>query len=308
MDAPLAAWLADHHGVVSRVWLFNEGYTLNHIRAMLDSGLLVSLQRGVYVTSCSPRTPHQRLVALAMKYGAVASHITAGHEWGFRRLGGPSQVHVTVLRNQRTVVEDVAVHMSSSLTEADIVRRDDGVVLTSPARTVFDLASLLTPPRLESVLEQCLSDKKFTLDTLVAVGERLSESGRDGTKRFAELIAARPKEQRPVGSDLELRFERAWNGSGLPRLERQRPLRVTKGPTLHPDFAEPQRRFLIEVDHATFHGGRHDRAKDHWRDRQYRLLGWHCERVTNHDINERLAETVTNLARAYYRRPTFAAD
>ena len=304
MDPILATWLAAHHGVVSRRWLIAGGYSPGQIRGMLQAGLLVSVQQGVYVAACSPRSLQQRLVALSLKYHAVASHLTAGQEWGFRRLGRPTAPHVTVPHGQRTTAAGVTVHMCRSLSPADVIRRHDGVVLTSPARTVFDLASLLPAASLESIIEQGLCDQRFTIETLTSVGHRLGTSGRAGSKLFADVLGSRPAGQRPVGSHLELRFIRAWDAAGLPSLERQRPIRLPTGVVLHPDFAEPRRRLLIEVDHATFHGGHQQNMNDRWRDRQYHLLGWRSERVTNDDITHRLPQTIAELALIYNALPS----
>lgn len=312
MDSALANWLADHHGVVSRAWLTEAGYTPGRIRSLLETGMLVAMQRGVYIAACSPRSERQRLATMCVAYDAVASHTSAGSEWRFRRLGRPTGLHVVFPQgahvNPRRRCHapdsiDVTVHHSANLLPCDIQRQDDGILVTSPARTVFDLSSVLRPHNLESVIEQGLSENRFTIDDLVRIGERLCRRGREGSTRFNEVLGSRPKDQRPAASDLEVRFARAWEAARLPRLERQHPVPLASGVILHPDFAEPGRRFLVEVDHSTWHAGRQENMTDRWRDRQYHLLGWHSERVTEDDINRRLAVTISELASVYHALP-----
>lgn len=222
MDSALATWLADHHGVVSRAWLTSAGYTRGRIRSLLDTGTLVVMQRGVYVASCSPRFERQRLATMCIAYDAVASHVTAGREWGFRRLGRPTGLHIVLpegthvsprRRCHAPDLIDVTVHHTANLVPSDIQRRDDGILVTTPARTVFDLSAVLRPHNLESVIEQGLCEKQFTIDDLTDVGERLSRRGREGSARFNEVLGSRPKDQRPAASDIEVRFARAWDAA-----------------------------------------------------------------------------------------------
>ncbi len=96
---------------------------------------------------------------------------------------------------------------------------------------------------------------------------------------------------------------------GLRKLSRYRDihLSIMRGELVHPDVAEPSRRFIVEVDHAEWHSRREASQYDRWRDRQYHLLGWHSERVSDRDIDERLPETVKELSRIYWALPSVGA-
>lgn len=320
MEPTLAAWLSKNHGVVSRTWLTQAGFSAGRIRSLLDSGTLIAIQRGVYIATSSPRSERQRLMILCMKYSAVASHTSAGRAWGFRRLGKPTGIHVTLPHRKRAFVRplpgdpdglgpglpgdhDVTVHRTSNLMKSDVVTSHDGVLVTSAARTVFDLAAILPAANLESIIEQALASELLTVEDLIRIGQRISHRGRAGSARFNAVLGSRPADQPPVDSDYELRFAHAWTNAGLPPLDRQRPLLLPSGIILHPDFAEPRRRFLIEVDHATWHGGHRENMRDRWRDRQYHLLGWRSERVADEDITHRLPQTIAELATIYHAIP-----
>ncbi len=308
----LAVWLAGHHGVVTRRWLTQHQFTEGQIRGLRASGRLVEFHRGVYVATSAPRTQLQRMVALIEYSHGAISHASAGRLWGFRKLSRYHDIHVSVIKGARRRTEGsgldhVVLHSTSDLPSADLVRRSDGIVYTSAARTVFDLSSMIPDDHLESIIEQGLAKGLFTRTKLLATQARLTRPGRDGAARFNAVLAQRPVTQRPVDSDHELRLVKALEEGGLPPLRRQMPLELVGGQLVHPDLAEPSRRFIIEVDHPAWHSGYEQSRYDRWRDRQYRLLGWHSQRVSDIDIDQRLATTVTDLIAIYQTLPFVSA-
>ena len=306
MEQVLADRLAAQHGVVSRAWLRHRGFSDARMRTMLETGLLIEVHRAVYRAACAPITEPQQIVGLALRYDAAASRATAGRMWGLRKLGPNRGLEVSVPRARRPEYSDARIYATRDQSDRDLLRRPDGVVVTRVPRTVFDLAGRLRPHALESVIEQCLAQKLCTFAELVEVDDRLGRRGRQGSARFSQVLGSRDGKARPVASDYEMRFTQAWEAAGLPPLVRQMPLVLPGGQEIHPDFAEPTRRFLVEVDHRTWHGGHQENMNDRWRDRQCHLLGWHTERVSDDDIDLRLRRTLAELARIYRSLPLAA--
>lgn len=210
----LATCLASHHGVVTRQWLREHLFTDGHVRGLRESGRLVEVHRGVYVATSSGRTQLQRMVALVAYSNGAISHASAGQLWGFRKLSRHSDIHMSVLKGARRRTEGsgldhVVLHSTSDLPSADLVRRSDGIVYTSAARTVFDLSSMIPADLLESIIEQGLAKGLFTRTKLLATQARLARPGRNGAARFNTVLAQRPVTQRPVDSDYELRLVKA---------------------------------------------------------------------------------------------------
>lgn len=311
-ETSLAAWFGSHHGVVTRAWLREHGVTDGQVRQMRESGRILEAHRGVYRSSSAPRTQYQRMVELVACTDGAVSHTSAGQIWGFRKLNRYRDIHLSVAQVvQRRFygegLDDVVLHRSSALPASDVVKRGDGIVLTSPVRTVVDLAAVISEEDLESIIEQGLAMGRFTLTKLLATQDRLALPGRKGAKQLRRVLAGRSLRQRPVDSDYELRLLRALQDEGMPTFERQMPLLLAGGELVHPDLADPTRRFIIEVDHATWHVGEKAKMYDHWRDRQYHLLGWHSERVSDKDIDHRLPETVQELLAIYRSLPAVGA-
>ena len=303
----VGAWLSTHHGVVTSIELRKMGLTPDQIRRLLRTKVLVPYAKGVYRLRAAPETEDQRAaLACAVHGGVLLSHQSAGRVWGLRGLGADRRLHVTLPGRTKRLVPGAVVHWSHRMHAVDIVERPDGIRVTSPPRTAFDLAWGLSDERLASVIEQLLHDRRCTIPTLFATARRLRASGRNGSDRFGRVLQSRPAWLRPVGSDLELRFERAVLDAGLPRPVRQQAIVLADGHVIHPDFYWPDFREVVEIDHITWHGGKLDSTYDKRRDRQLRRLGINVTRFTDSEIGDDMVRVISDL-RAILQRSRVAA-
>jgi very-short-patch-repair endonuclease len=296
LTRPVLAWLADHHGVIALSDLNRLGVTPKQRRLALRTGQLVRDVYGVYRLAGAPRTGAQA-AALACATGpdVVVSHFSAGRQWGLRRLGHDSRLHVVIAGQNHRRLPDVVIHRSHRLDPVDVVERPDGIRYTSPPRTVFDLAGVVSDEQLESIIEQVLHDDLATIPTLHATAARLRQRGRKGSARFGRVIEGRPAWLKPVDSDLELRVEQAVIEAGLPRPLRQHPVWLPNGEMFRLDFYWPNESEALEVDHITWHGGKLDLTADKRRDRLLRRLGIRTTRVTDDDVRHRLPSIISDL-------------
>ncbi len=210
-------------------------------------------------------------------------------------------VHVLGQR-QNAALRDVVVHRTTVLSSGDWTTRDDGIRLLRPVRLAADLARFLDDHDLESVIEQLIDRGLVSVPALYACGRRLAGCGRDGIRRFARVLDARPAWNRPKDSDLEVRLFRALAAHGVVLEPQVRSISaVGYGSPL--DFADPTvRRFGVEVDHVTWHGGRLAAQRDKWRDRQLMRIDWVVVRVTDEDLQQRFNSTVADLVEIHRRR------
>jgi very-short-patch-repair endonuclease len=209
-------------------------------------------------------------------------------------------VHV-LTKVRPTELNDVVVHRTTTLGTTDWVQRDDGTRVLRPVRLAADLARFLDDHDLESVIEQLVDRGLASIPTLHACGRRLAGSGRDGIRRFGRVLNGRPAWNKPKDSDLEVRLFRALAAKGV-ALETQVRVDLGDGQWLHLDGADRARRFGVEVDHVTWHGGRLATQHDKWRDRQVMRIGWIVARVTDDDIARRLSSTVDELCEIHRLR------
>jgi hypothetical protein len=308
----LAHWVRDHHGVVASDELARLGITDGQRRLLVESGVLTVVHEGVYQCAATPDSFESRCAALcAADASLVIACMSAGRLWGLRRCADAPDVHVMTARLTKPVLHGALVHRTSSLPPMDVVVWPDGIRVTSPPRTVFDLARHLGDLDLESVIEQVLDRRHCTVPTLYAVGRRLCRRGRPGSDRFARVMSSRPAWRRPADSHPEVVLRGALASAGLRGLVTQPAVKLPDGSVIHPDLGIPGDGFYIEIDDAAWHAGRLDAAYDRRRDRLVRLTGATVERVDTSDVTGRLAATVSELLaahRAWVTRRSLRAD
>jgi hypothetical protein len=292
---------ARHHGT-TRQRLGELELSPGQIDRLIRDGRLTSAGHGVlYGPGAADSFLGRCAIACAQTDGIVAFP-TAGKIWELRKSPPVAEVHIVVPWARRvTVPSGVVVRRCRHLPDADVVTRADGINVTSPPRTVFDAAALLSRDDLESMIEDALYRKLFVPVTLERLVERVGHPCRDGSRLMARVLAARDVHAQPVASEYELRLEKALRERGFPPLTRQHPIEIAPGIDIHPDLGLPEYGFSIEVDHRRWHDSSEDRAYDSWRDRRLRLLGYWVERVSDLAMDRSMAETVEDLWAAWLR-------
>lgn len=234
--------------------------------------------------------------SLACGRGAVASHLSAGAAWSLPDISdGLPEVSVPIGRRPRPA--GVIVHQKR-LSRRDTTRL--GIIpVTTPARTLIDLASCVSDELLEQGLDDALRRGLVTAERMVA---RLEDAGRaQGVGRLRDLVAARAHSRSVPGSPLETRFERLARRAGVPPLVRQ--YHVTDGRRrAFLDFAWPDLMLAVEVDGYRFHSGRQKWEDDRARGNMLTLLGWRVIHVTARDLDE--PKDLVERLRAAHSRAT----
>jgi hypothetical protein len=185
--------------------------------------------------------------------------------------------------------------------------REDGIRLTSPARTVFDLSKHLKAADLESIIEQGLRRAQFDIPTLYEVGALLCRRGRAGSAMFSAVLTSRPTWRRPADSHPEIELRLALAEVGV-HLEPQVSLTLQDGQIVHPDLGDSTSRFYIEIDDHEWHGSRLDATYDLQRDRKARLVGARIERVSTDEIDVMPVSLVTSLTAAYRQQRSLSLE
>jgi hypothetical protein len=145
---------AKQHGVVCRADLLAAGLSIAAVRHRLANERLHPLHRGVYLVGHPVPPPLAREMAavLACGDGAVASHHTSASMQGLiAPHDGP--IHITLTSRSKRLRPGIRVHRSATLAPQDI-RHHHGIPITSPARTIIDLAETLSPRALHRAYEE----------------------------------------------------------------------------------------------------------------------------------------------------------
>jgi predicted transcriptional regulator of viral defense system len=136
-ERALAELARRQHGVVSARRLAELGYAKATISSAVSRARLHSVHRGVYAVGHRALSWEGWVMAAVLaRPDSVASHVTAGWAHGLVR-SQPDTVHLTAPTRQR-LKRDFVVHYA--VLEPEDVTTVDGIPVTSPARTVLDLA------------------------------------------------------------------------------------------------------------------------------------------------------------------------
>ena len=297
----LATYLRSHHGVVSAWALRDIGITPDQLRALLVVGELVAVYDGVYRHALWPDTFESECAALcAADPSVVICCGGAARLWGFRgctKIG----VHVSTTRSGKPARFGMRVHRCRVMPAEHVHDRGDGIRVTTPARTMFDVARHVGWQTLESTIEQGLRRDDFDVPMLYEVGRIMCRRGRPGSALFGAVLRSRPAWRRPVDSHPELVLLEALRTAGL-ALETQVSVRLRDGAIVHPDLGDPTCGFYIEIDDHEWHGGRLDSTYDDRRDRQVRLVGGAVERVSTDEITPLRRGLIGELLEAHRRQ------
>jgi predicted transcriptional regulator of viral defense system len=259
-------------GPISREQLLRLGVSAGAISYWLASGRLYCVFQGVYLLGHEAMTPKGELMAavLACGDGVVVSHLSAAHWWGFWR-AAPASVHVTVPGRSRKGQRGIRVHLVRNLDARDVTRRH-GVPITTPARTLLDLAEVLPLQKLRLAIDEADRRSLFRPNH---VRELLQRSpGRRGLKPLSLLLS--DLEAEPLlRSDLEATFKKFCADHALPE-----PVTNTRVSGYEVDAYWPEHKLIVEVDSREFHLNGKAFEDDRRRDADHLAAGYRVMRVT----------------------------
>ena len=151
----MAEIAARQHGVVVLWQLAAAGLERGAVAHRVAQGRLIPIHRGVYLLGpLKAQFTDAMAAVLACGDGAVLSHHAAAALYGLRPAQAtPGDIDVTVpARNARTR-PGIHVHRVRWLAPTEVTRHE-GIPVTTPHRTLLDLATMLAPSELTRALEQ----------------------------------------------------------------------------------------------------------------------------------------------------------
>lgn len=281
------------NGVVTYAQLLEAGLTPGEIKHLVRVGILNRVYRGVYVVGHLALAPLAKEQAAVLACGprSVISHRSAAYLWGLtdRR---PRTTHVTMTAPARRVQNGVRVHEVVRLSPAE-VRRRGGIPLTSPARTIVDLAAEADGHELEGLIAEARATRLLRDGELEAALERAGK--RRGVARLRALL--RNEAGRAMTrSEVERRCRRLLQAAGLPQ-----PRANGRVAGYEVDFLWPEHRVVLEVDSFTFHGHRRAFERDRRKTMVLEDAGYRVIRVTPRQLAEEPYWVIAHIARALER-------
>ncbi|HEX6584505.1 MAG TPA: DUF559 domain-containing protein [Thermoleophilaceae bacterium] len=205
------------------------------------------------------------------------SHRSAADIWGLRP-NAAGHVEVTAPQH-REGPSGTRVHRTRMLAPQDFTE-NDGIPVTSVARTLLDLSAVVKAPDLAVAIDRAERAGIFDLTAVVELLDRAN--GRRGARALRRAIAAyEPSTQKSL---LERRFKallRTAPDFPAPHFNAA----VQGEQTTHEvDAFWPDHRLAIQVDGFEFHRTRRDRERDAASDADLELVGHRVMRLTWDDV------------------------
>jgi hypothetical protein len=285
-------------GIVARAQLCDLELSPKAIDHRVRSGRLHPIHRGVYAVGHQAIGVDGRWWAAVLALGdvAVLSHFSAASAWDVRR-SASGLIHVTVPGSAgRKRRAGIRVHRPERLT-SDEVTTLDGLPITTPARTLLDLAaSGLRGRELEAVLDRA------ELLRLLDFGELAGLLARRPRRAGAPAISATLSRYVPGTVDTRSLLEELvlelCDVHGL-----LRPLTNETVAGRKRDFYWPHARLVVETDGYTWHRSPSAMSEDRERDTVLVLAGYRVLRFTWEHVTRRADYVARSLLAALGATP-----
>jgi REase_MTES_1575 len=238
-------------------------------------------------------------MAAVLAYGPKArlSHRSSAALHGIRADNRP-KIDVTFAGPSARSRPGIDVHRSTTLEPADLTTID-GIPCTSLARTLLDLAEVVSERAVEKAINEAEVLRTFDLR---AVEEVLSRAaGRRGAAVLRRVLA---EYDGPTMTDRELeeRFLVLCRQASVPQPEVNGWVSLENGIAYKVDFLWRAERLGIETDGWGSHGTRQAFENDRRRDRLLTLAGWTMVRFTWRDVEREPVEVTETLAGLWHAR------
>ena len=267
----LAELARRQHGVVSRSQLVSIGLGADAIDRLIAGALLHPIHRGVHAVGHRALTREARWLAavLAAGPGAVLGVRFAAALW---RLRDTSRSEIEVITPR--VCRRPGIRAHRIVLPSDEVTIESGIPVTTPARTLFDLAAVVSQDQLEHAFNEAEVRRLTSPTSLDALVGRYPR--RRGTTAIRRVLENHRKNGASVPrSILERRFLALVDAHDLPRPKINRDSDHGElDATWHTE------RLVVDCDGFATHGTREAFERDRARDRALQVAGYRVVRIT----------------------------
>lgn len=284
------------HGIVTRRQLLALGFTSRSIEHRRTTGRLHQVAHGVYAVGWPALDKRRRWMAavLTCGEGAALSHRSAAALLGIG-IEMPGRIDVSVPRWCELRRPGLLIRGRASLRRDDIGSYD-GIPVTSPVRTLVDLATDLEPIPLERAVND--ADKRGLVDPEALRDTLACFQGEPGVRPLRLLLDK--LFFRLSDSDLEIYFRRIVRGARLPL-----PLSKQRVNRYEVDFFWPDLGLVVETDGLRYHRTPSAQTRDARRDRAHVMAGMTPLRFTHYEVRhepKRVRVALTKTIRMLERR------
>jgi hypothetical protein len=300
-ETALREWLANHHYVIGYHEALKLGATSAQVRAKYARAEWARMHLGVYRDAASEKTTYQHLrgATVATAGNGIVSHLSAAWVWKLVE-HPPDTPELTVVRGDRDVRghEGITIHRSRDLDPSKAVLREN-ILVTSPMRTLVDIAAVVTADQLTEAVDNALSKGLLTVECLEQEILRLSKPGRTGVGALRRHLLDRGFTGAPRPSVLESHARRLVLTTGLPTPDVE--VRAGSDGEYRIDIAWSDILYGLEVNGYAWHFSPEDVQRDEARRRRLEALGWTIQVYTWREVRWEPTRTAREITATYQR-------
>ena len=194
MEHDVICFARTQHGVIGRHQAFALGLSDRQLERRLQSERLVYLARGVYALRSSQPSWDRLVMAawvvsLERRYAAALGMTTAAALYGLAGLTRGGTPELVAPGGERHTNPFGTVMRRRDLEPGDVIRRHDGVAVTTPVRTVLDLAMAdARPGRAERIIDGATASGLVVIDELRHRFAAMAALGKPGTVHVRRIL------------------------------------------------------------------------------------------------------------------------
>ncbi len=263
------------------------GLSANAVVSRRRRGTLHQVHPGVYSLGHAGLTLRGRFLAAvkACGPGAVLSHRSAAVLWGLLEWDEHWLPEVTVHTGHTRKIAGVTVHRTRVPFG---VIRFDAIPVTTPARTLIDVSSVLPFKPLRRAVREAMALKRITVEEITAI------RGRQGGAMLTQILATGYV---PTRTELEDAVHDLIRRGDLGDPAVNRDMTIDGKPT-RPDFLWAERRLVVEADGSAWHEHRLAREDDVAKQVRLEAAGYRVIRVTWRQAIAHPEQTIARLRAA----------
>jgi len=281
--------VTEQHGVITRGQLLELGLGPEAVAWRLGSGRLHAIQRGVYAVGRPSLSRYGRWTAAVLSCGphAALSHRSAAALYEIVDMPVPSEVTVPL----RVFRVRPGVRVYRRALAADEFATVEGVRVTTVARTLIDLAQIVTAKRLVAAINA--ADKHDLVDPEALRSTLERYAGRRGVRLLRQVLDRETFAL--TDSQLEREFLPIARSVGLGQPRTGEHLNGFKV-----DFFWPELGLVVETDGLRYHRTPAAQARDRLRDQAHAAAGLTTLRFTHAQVRherDHVRRTLATVAR-----------
>ena len=231
----------------SRRQAHDAGISDRQLRSRVQSGILIKSGPNSFRSAMGPVSPLTELHGHILDIGGQVhvTALTAAALHGFDGYFVRRPFHLLVPRHRHVAREGVRLHRTDRLEPIDRCWID-GLPVTSAARTLVELARVVSPADLATCLDSALRDGLVSEDLVHRRIAALRSSGRHGLPALLDVLVGN-EVTRGGQSWLEREYLKLLSAAGLPRPETQVTLTKAGDRLVRVDCRFPGSRVVVEL-------------------------------------------------------------